>query len=77
MMKLNDYLTENGLSKGAFARRIGTTTATISRISDGLVVPRRELLERIHRETRGLVTPNDLTDLHGSYECQDGKEKSS
>ena len=76
-MKLNDYLAKHELSKGAFARRIGTTTATISRISDGLVVPRRELLERIHRETGGLVTPNDLTDLYGTAGNDCEEEKSS
>ncbi|MCH2249592.1 MAG: helix-turn-helix domain-containing protein [Cognatishimia sp.] len=63
-MKLNDFLSQTGTTKSAFAELIGTTTATISRIGDGLVVPRRDLLERIYKATNGLVTPNDLTGLH-------------
>lgn len=73
-MKLNDYLTKHELSKGAFARRLGTTTATVSRIADGLVVPRRKLLQRIHQETDGLVTPNDLTELYCAVGCPEMEE---
>ena len=68
-MKLNDFLYLRRISKSSFAERIGTTTATVSRISSGLVVPRRDLLERIHRQTDGLVTPNDLTGLHCEQRC--------
>lgn len=71
-MKLNDFLARDGITKSEFAIRIGTTTATVSRISDGIVVPRRGLLEAIHRETGGEVTPNDLVDLYpaqkGTYD---------
>ena len=74
-MKLNDYLLEHGLSKGAFAKLIGTTTATVSRIGDGLVVPRRELLVRIHQETGGRVTPNDLVGLYCADRCEKGEER--
>lgn len=63
-MRLNEFLMQSGLSKSAFARMIGTTTATVSRVGDGLVVPRRELLRRIYEATNGQVTPNDLTGLH-------------
>lgn len=63
-MKLNDFLSQTGTTKSAFAELIGTTTATVSRIGDGLVVPRRDLLERIYEATDGQVTPNDLTGLH-------------
>jgi hypothetical protein len=55
-LTLNDFLTRDGITKNAFAIRIGTTTATVSRIADGIAVPRRGLLEAIHRETRGMVT---------------------
>lgn len=48
----------------AFAEQIGTTAATVSRISDGLVVPRRKLLIRIYEATGGQVCPNDLTGIH-------------
>ncbi|MTI43446.1 hypothetical protein JM93_03869 [Roseibium hamelinense] len=62
-MTLNDYLYRFGISKSAFAKKIGTTTATVSRISEGLVVPRKGLLLRIYEESEGLVTPNDLVGL--------------
>jgi predicted transcriptional regulator len=63
VMKLNDFLSAEGISMGAFAKTVGTTTATISRVSDGTVVPRKALMERIHDATGGLVTPNDLVGL--------------
>ncbi len=68
-MKLNDFLYLRSISKSSFAERIGTTTATVSRIGSGLVVPRRDLLERIYHQTDGLVTPNDLTGLHCEKRC--------
>ena len=49
---------------GAFAKTVGTTTATISRVADGVVVPRKALMERIYEATGGQVTPNDLVGLH-------------
>lgn len=69
-MKLNDFLSLQRISKSSFAERLGTTTATVSRISSGLVVPRRDLLERIHKQTDGLVTPNDLTGLYCVERCK-------
>lgn len=63
-MQLSEFLRLNEVTLTDFAARIGTTTATVSRIADGLVVPRRKLLIRIHEETGGLVTPNDLTGIH-------------
>jgi transcriptional regulator with XRE-family HTH domain len=62
-MKLNAFLAANHMTMASFASAVGTTTATISRIADGLVMPRKSLLVRIHRETGGLVTPNDLAGL--------------
>jgi predicted transcriptional regulator len=64
-MKLNDFLHERGVTKSAFADLVGTTTATISRIADGSVMPRKALMERIFAATGGAVTPNDLAGLHG------------
>lgn len=63
-MTLDDFLKTNGLTRTEFGERIGTTTATVSRIADGLVVPRRALLVAIYNESKGLVTPNDITGLH-------------
>lgn len=68
-MKLNDFLIERDLSMAAFARLVGTTAATISRVADGSVMPRRPLLLRIHEATGGLVTANDLTGTYCTLAC--------
>lgn len=68
-MKLNDFLTSNDTSMARFAQTVDTTTATISRIADGAVVPRRDLMHRIYKATNGLVTPNDLVGLHCVQPC--------
>lgn len=60
----------------AFADAVGTTTATISRVADGIVVPRKALMERIYEATSGLVTPNDLVGLYCAQRCdiENGKQ---
>jgi transcriptional regulator with XRE-family HTH domain len=63
-MKLTEFLRTRGVTMAAFAEEIGTTAATVSRISDGLVIPRRKLLVRIYEATGGLVCPNDLVGIH-------------
>ena len=68
-MKLNDFLTSENTTMGEFAKVVGTTTATISRIADGAVVPRKALMERIYAATRGLVTPNDLVGIYCIHAC--------
>lgn len=73
-MKLNEYLNEQGISMGSFAKTVGTTTATISRIADGVVVPRKELMQRIHKTTNGSVTPNDLVGLYCVTPCIEHNE---
>lgn len=65
-MKLSEFLRHNQVTLTEFAVQIGTTTATVSRIVDGLVIPRRKLLLRIFEETGGVVTPNDLTGIPSS-----------
>jgi len=62
-MKLFDYLTLHNIHANDFALRVGTTGATISRITNGQVMPRKALMSAILRETEGLVTPNDLFGL--------------
>lgn len=64
-MTLNEYLQSTGTLMIDFARKVGTTPATVSRIADGSVTPRRALMQRIFEATGGTVTPNDLTGLHG------------
>jgi hypothetical protein len=63
-MKLNEFLTVTGLSMAGFAARVGSTAATISRMSSGKSVARRDLLVRIHEATNGTVCPNDLLGLY-------------
>ncbi len=59
-MRLIDYLTTHSIPANDFAERVGTTAATISRIANGQVMPRKELMAAILQETEGQVTPNDL-----------------
>jgi hypothetical protein len=75
VMKLNDFLTAENTSMGNFAKTVGTTTATISRISDGIVVPRKDLMQRINVATRGLVTPNDLVGIYCTQACPNIEEQ--
>jgi len=69
-MKLNDFLNTNDLTMAKFAADVGTTTATISRIADRSVMPRRSLIQRIYDATDGLVTPNDLAGLYCKIPCR-------
>ncbi|MEP1613939.1 MAG: hypothetical protein ABJL72_18710 [Roseobacter sp.] len=73
-MKLNEFLTSSGTSMGSFGRTVGATTATISRIADGTVVPRKGLMKRIHLVTGGLVTPNDLVGLYCVQPCANANQ---
>lgn len=59
-MKLIDYLATHSIPANEFALRVGTTAATISRVANGQVMPRKALMAAILRETEGHVTPNDL-----------------
>ena len=72
IMTLKEYLSITGTSMVDFASRVSTTPATISRIADGTVMPRRALMQRIFAATGGTVTPNDLTGLHGPAGPDDG-----
>ena len=74
-MKLNDFLAAENTSMGHFAKTVGTTTATISRIADGIVVPRKDLMQRINIATRGLVTPNDLVGIYCTQACPNVEEQ--
>ncbi|MEL7300879.1 MAG: hypothetical protein AAFM92_10890 [Pseudomonadota bacterium] len=68
-MTLNDFLVSNSISMVAFAKSVDTTAATVSRIADGLVTPRRDLMKRIYAATEGAVTPNDLVGLYCIEPC--------
>ena len=60
---------------GDFAKTVDTTTATISRIADGIVIPRKDLMQRINIATRGLVTPNDLVGIYCTQACPNVEEQ--
>lgn len=60
-MRLADYIAKQGLSRAEFARRVGTSSTTISHLcaDPAKVWPGKELSLRIRAETRGAWTPND------------------
>lgn len=76
-MRLNDFLMIHNLTMTEFAVSVGTTAATISRIVDGSVMPRRALMLRIYQATHGLVTPNDIADIHCTKPCRDFTQPST
>ena len=58
-MTLADYLTQQSLKDAEFAKRCGCDRTTILRIRTGQTKPTPTLMERIAKETGGLVQPND------------------
>jgi hypothetical protein len=69
IMTLTEFLSKNAIPMATFAATVDTTTATVSRIADGIVVPRRDLMHRIYAATEGAVTPNDLVGLYCVQPC--------
>ena len=61
-MKLADYLKQEDLDDAAFGALVGRDRSTIFRIRQGTHKPSPELMEKIARETAGLVQPNDYFD---------------
>lgn len=60
-MDLRDYLQDQGLSLGEFARRIKVRNArTVQRYVKGLRTPTGPVMARIVEETGGKVMPNDF-----------------
>jgi len=55
MTDLQIYLDETGEKQIAFAARIETTPATVSRLCAGKLKPKLDLALRIERETKGRV----------------------
>jgi DNA-binding XRE family transcriptional regulator len=54
-MELKTYLDQTGLTQAAFAAKVGTTHATISRLIAGKFRPSLALATAIERETCGQV----------------------
>ncbi len=59
-MKLQDYITQSGLTDAQFAERVGVSQPHINKIRRGVVSPSLSVAERIMEATNGKVTPNDF-----------------
>ena len=64
-MTLDAYLIQNALKDADFAVRVDCDRTTIYRIRARGQRPSPDLMERIARETSGLVQPNDFYGLSG------------
>jgi plasmid maintenance system antidote protein VapI len=60
IMKLETYLTEQGIKPTAFAAEIGVAPSTITRLLRGERSPRLELMVAIKKATGGAVTIDDF-----------------
>ena len=58
MNTLQTYLDDNSLTQGAFAKKVGTTQATVSRWLDGQM-PSHEMIKRVAKATKGKVGAAD------------------
>ncbi len=69
-MKLADWLDQSGVTRSAFALRIGVTPGAVTQLcrADAAWLS-RETAETIARETGGAVTPNDFLGLSGPREA--------
>lgn len=54
-MDLQTYLKDSGERQSAFAARVGTTPATVSRLCNGSLRPALDLAHRIETATEGQV----------------------
>ena len=55
MMTLSEYLNANAIKQVDFARQIGVTQGTVSRLCSGRLSPDIEMIGKIQFETRGAV----------------------
>lgn len=60
MTTLANYLTQNGLTVAAFARRAGLSKMAVHRHAKCGVIPRPATMEVYQQATNGAVTPNDF-----------------
>ena len=69
-MKLAEWLQMTKTRRYEFARRIGVTPGMVSEYCKGRAIPQQpKVMQAIHRETDGLVTPNDFFDLSYSADA--------
>ena len=59
-MRLIDWLKQNGIRQINFADRVGVSYLTIHKTAHGKSFPQADLARKIHLETAGQVTANDL-----------------
>lgn len=62
-MTLDDWLTSTNTADKDFADRIGVSRVTLFRLKTGRRKPGQVVMERIHTETGGAVTPNDFFNI--------------
>lgn len=63
VMRLAEYLAQEGMTQADFARKIGQEQATIARYCTGKRTPQPEVMRKIVQATRGQVQPNDFYDV--------------
>lgn len=74
MSTLSDYLKTNQILQQDFARRIGATQATVSRLAKHLIMPSLTLAVAIERETNGEVPASSWVTI---TECNSAEEQSA
>lgn len=62
-MTLDEWLSQSPLKDHEFADAIGVSRVTLFRFKTRRRIPDRDIMESIHRETGGAVSPNDFFDL--------------
>jgi 3,4-dihydroxy 2-butanone 4-phosphate synthase/GTP cyclohydrolase II len=59
-MRLADFLKEQGIRRGKFARDIGVSPGRVTQLCDGRGWPSRDVAEKISVATGGRVTADDF-----------------
>ncbi len=59
-MHLKEYLSLNSITSKDFAKHLGVSKISISRYINGVRIPRKKILEKIFKLTKGFVTANDF-----------------
>ena len=68
-MNLGKWLDENGLDRATFAATVGVHPVTVTKWITGRMMPRREALRAIERETKGAVVATDFVDAPPSIQA--------
>jgi transcriptional regulator with XRE-family HTH domain len=65
-MDLRRYLDASDISVADFAETLGVTVQAVHRYCNGDRIPKRDVMDRILRATRGAVQPNDFFTLEAA-----------